>query len=349
MSENTGKKSVEEVMALYAKHEEERAKVNGENSVRNESPADRVGKKISQEALRQAVAENQAGPSIEEARQIRRDEINEDIHNQHLGYINLPVEDLPSGGIFYPQGTKISIRAASGGDIRHWSMVNERDLSAIDDALNYMIERCATISFPTDSGMSSWKDLKEIDRFYVIMAIRDFTFTEGHNELKVIISETEDIVVKKDNIKFIDLPDGLLKYYNEKDRCFTIPTINDRLKSINFYLPAVGTTQWLKNYIQRKQQAQEQFDEDFVTIAPMLIKDYRNLNDRKYIELVQYSSNFSIYDWSLIQKVKKSIEDAISPKVVYVDKGGIEQEAPLNFRGGIKALFLYDVADSLGF
>ena len=75
---------------------------------------------------------------LEEARKEKNEELLEVQRSTGLGYLPLKVEDLPSRGMFYPEGTKIFIRAASGGEIRHWSMTNEEDLSEIDDALNYM-------------------------------------------------------------------------------------------------------------------------------------------------------------------------------------------------------------------
>ena len=70
-----------------------------------------------------------------------------------------------------------------------------------------------------------------------------------------------------------------MKYYNIEKRCFTFPTKNQAINHINIYMPCVGVTQWLKSYIQRKNQRQESYDQDFITIAPMLISDYRKLND----------------------------------------------------------------------
>jgi len=52
-------------------------------------------------------------------------------------------------------------------------------------------------------------------------------------------------------------------------------------------MPSIGVTKWLKSYMQRKSQRQEQFDQDFITVAPLLIKDYRNLNDSTYADLIK--------------------------------------------------------------
>lgn len=326
------KKTIEDVMAEYAAKEE---KNGGAIPSQKTSPAKRVQDTFAEEA--QEIANNRV--SLAEAQAARREEIKAEQRSIGMGYVEIPVEDLPSGGIFYPQGTRINIRAASGGDIRHWSMMNETELSQIDDALNYIIERCVTISFPANAGVATWKDLKEIDRFYLIIAVRDFTFTEGHNELKIAINENENVVVKKDNISFIDLPEKILEHYNAEKRCFTFKAKTPSVGEINIYMPSVGVTQWLKSYIERKSRAQEAFDRDFITVAPMLIRDYRALTDKSYGDLIFQSMSYGIYEWSLISKVKGILERAITPKMVYNDESGAEQETPLNFRGGIKAIF----------
>ena len=346
MADNEHKKTIEEVMGEYAKTHEGQSLANAPKV----SPAEKVPSQAPTtlgEMAENAVANR---PTLKEAQEARREEILEEQHSIGQGYMEIPLKDLPSGGVFYPDGTKIFVRAASGADIRHWSMMNETDISQIDEALNYVIERCVTISFPTAYGRASWQDLKEIDRFYLIIAVRDFTFTEGHNELKIVVSETEDVIVKKDNITFIDLPEGIWKYYNQEKRCFTFDSTTPSIGQINIYMPCVGVTQWLKGYLERKTRVQEAYDKDFLTVAPMLIKDYHGLNDKKYGELILQTLSYSVDDWSLISHIRSVLERAVTPKFVYTDEKGVENETPLNFRGGIKSLFLNaDLGPKLGF
>jgi hypothetical protein len=201
------------------------------------------------------------------------------------------------------------------------------------------------ISFP--NGQANWKDLKEIDRFYIILAIRDFTFTAGNNELRIKTSENTEVVVHKDDVSFIDLGDKIQKYYNDEKRCFTFPVKNPAIGHINIYMPSVGVTQWLKSYIRKKSQRQEQYDQDFITIAPMLISDFRKLNDNTYADLIRQTMNWGPYEWSLVSKVKGIIQNAITPKLKYIDESGAEQETPLNFQGGIKAIFNVNLDEEL--
>jgi hypothetical protein len=95
----------------------------------------------------------------------------------------------------------------------------------------------------------------------------------------------------------------------------------------------------LKDYVQTRQNRQEGFDRDFVGIAPLLIGDHRGLNNDKYFDLIDSTADWSAYEWALINKIKRAIETSVTPKLKYKDKSGSTKEAPLNFRGGIKAIF----------
>lgn len=280
---------------------------------------------------------------LNEAKAEKMEEIKEYQKKHSLGYLEIPIQDLPTKGMFYPEGTKIRVRAVTGAEIRSWSTVDEQSLDEIDDALNRILERCMIFTLP-ESQTGSWKDLKDIDRLYVILAIRDFTFTSGNNELKIKINETRDEVVNKDNIDFVNFPEKLISHYSQDKRCFVFD-IPQTGRSLNIYLPCVGVSSWLKEYVQKKSRRQEGFDREFITMAPMLIKDYRNLNDKTYEQFILNCSDFGVYEYSLIAKIKAMFNEILDPKFKYLDEDGAEQTAPLNFRGGIKGFFLLDVDD----
>lgn len=357
------KHTIEDVLAQYAQTEEGAAHLSEQGQMMEtnqkqapkavnthiqdtvESEPEKPVTKSAAQGLKEQYEEAKNRPTMREAHIQREAEIKQELRDNSLGFIEIPMNALPTGGVFYPEGTRIHVRSASGGDIRHWSMTDETDVSAIDDALSYIIERCMRISFP--NGQANWKDLKEIDRFYIILAIRDFTFPDGNNDLRIKTSEHQEITVHKDDVSFIDLGDKIMKYYNIEKRCFTFPTKNQAIGHVNIYMPSVGVTQWLKSYIQKKQQRQEQYDQDFITIAPMLISDFRKLNDNTYADLIKQTMNWGPYEWSLVSKVKGIIQNSITPKLKYIDESGAEQETPLNFQGGIKAIFNINVDEEL--
>jgi hypothetical protein len=259
-----------------------------------------------------------------------------------IGWIRLPIKDLPSMGLFYPEGTEIAIRAATAGEIRHWSTIQEEDLNELDNILNYVLERCATFKVPEKH--SSWKDLKEVDRFYILLAIREFTFIKGENNLQVKISETKKMDVTKEMIDYMNFDEKLMKYYDDVKRCFVLKFKSG--KSIEVTIPSIGVTGFLKNYVQRKRQGQQSFDMDFIPISPFVIKEWRGLNDNTYEQFVIDSNGWTIEEISVLTHLKDLFVNTFNPVIKYVDEGGAERTAPLSFLGGIKSIFL--ISDPFG-
>lgn len=252
-----------------------------------------------------------------------------------LGWQPIPTKDLPTQGLFYPEGTVFSVRAASVAEIRHWSTLNEGDISSIDDMLNYVIERCVTIK---STGPSSWKDIKEIDRFYLLLAVRELTFVKGENKLQVKVSETNKLDVSKEMIDYINIDEQLMKYYDSSQRCFVLKFKSG--KELKIDIPSVGVTQFLKNYINRKQQNQESIDEDYLNFAPFIIRDWRGLNDISYRQYVMDSNGWDKIQISMMTHIRQKFIDTINPVIKYTEEGGAERTAPLNFLGGIKSILL---------
>ena len=184
-------------------------------------------------------------------------------YKDNIGWLKIDVKTLPTQGLFYPDGFEISIRAARGEEIKHWSTMNDQDinqLSRVDDILNYMIEKC-------------------------------FIFNVAGNPMKV-------------------------------------------------HVPSLGVNDWLKKYVAQKINAKEGYDEDFITYAPMLIKDYRGLGQRAYEEMVGASRLWNVKEWSVLAYVTEKLGGATEPKIKYINEDGGEVEIPLTFRGGIRSLFV---------
>jgi hypothetical protein len=299
-------------------------------------------KQLNEEKLREYadnIENNNIGSKIQDTSNIKKPWEKSDEHIQlanQLGWQQLNVKDLPTQGLFYPEETEITIRSAVAGEIRHWSTLNENDLSILDDMLNYVLERCCKIKFP--NKIATWRDLKEVDRFYIILAIRELTFINGENKLQVKTSETSKIDVTKDMVQYITFDERIMKYYDPIERLFILKFKNGKILKIS--IPSVGVTNWLKNYINRKRQNNQIIDEDFINFAPFVITDHRGLTDTTYEHLIIESHNWSTAEISVLTEIKNIFIETVDPVVKYNDEEGGEREVPLNFQGGIKSLFL---------
>jgi len=277
----------------------------------------------------------------------REEEIRKESIQRGIGKTLINVEDLPSKGLFYPIGTKIWISSASLGDIKRWSAMNEDDIQDIMEKMQNILESCCSISFgPSTEKRARWKDLLDLDRLYILFAIHDWTFPSGKNDVKLKITEKDDIIMKKENVKFIEFPEKLMKFYNEDLRCFSFPVENQKLFKetngmMNIYMPTIGVSDWLKDYLITANRRNDNIDQDFLSYASILIPDWRNLTDTSYYyDLIDKTSDWGTYEWTLISKVRDIIvASAGNPTITYVDNGGVEREVPLYFRNGLKSLF----------
>ena len=257
-----------------------------------------------------------------------------------VGWKNIPLENLPSKGMFYEDNTQIAIRAASVSEIRHWSTIDENDLLGTDDMLNFIMDKCCRIKVPGKPGSS--KDLLEIDRFYLIFAVRDYTFKNGENKLMINVSDDdgieEKVEITKDLLDYFNPDERLMKYFDNAAKCFKIRMKNG--EEFNLYLPTLGIMNFIKSYIKQKQQANKNFDKAFIKYSPFLFPEWKTLTQSSYDRAVQDSLTWSLQKISVLDRLVEILSSSINPQIRYISSTGGERVSPLNFPGGVKSIFL---------
>ncbi len=103
--------------------------------------------------------------------------------NDFIGYHNVPLECLPSEGRYYPDNTRISIRAARVGEIREFSTIDEKDPKDVTDKMTYILSQCVKLYYGNTPG--SYKDIITADRIVLILKIRELTFVDGGSNIKI--------------------------------------------------------------------------------------------------------------------------------------------------------------------
>jgi len=268
-----------------------------------------------------------------------------------IGWIRVKPETLPSQGIFYPVGTEFTIRAAAAAEIRHWSTLDEDDILSLDDALNKLVDKCCRVRFPNGTR-GSFKDIKEIDRFFIVFAIREYTFKKGENELKVTFkcpsdSKNDTVSIKKEMLNYYVPDEELQARFSEEERCFHLKLING--EEVRLYLPTLGIMNYIKNYLKEKSRMKEDYDEAFIKWAPFIFPDWRILNNDLFNKTLQDSHSWSldkisIVDW-FVDKMQKTVHAELKHNCSVC---GSEVTAPISFPGGVKSLFLIsDIASKL--
>lgn len=265
----------------------------------------------------------------------------------HLGYHNIPLISLPSGGMFYPEGTQLSIRSAKVAEVRQFSTIDESNVLDIDEKLNAIVDSCTRIT--CTSKRLSYKDLLEEDRFYVILSIRDLTFPEPESNLKIDHTskkgEKHEIEIKKDYFQYFKIPAELDKYYDSDRKSFMIETKS--FGTIEMIPPAIGVMQKITSYIKEKQQKGLKIDQSVLQIIPYLHRDWRNFNDKTIFEFEMDLNGWSNKKYNLVYTLAEKMKVGIQPNML-VQLGDEEEEVPISFRDGIKSLFVVqDIAGEL--
>lgn len=256
-----------------------------------------------------------------------------------LGWYEIPLSSLPSEGKFYPLGTVIKIRSAKVAEIRHFSTMDETNLLDVDDKLNAIVESCVTIS--NKSSRMSYKDLCEEDRFILIMSIRDLTFPEPENALKVEHVDKKgkkhEVEIKREYFDYFRIPEDVEKYYSSEFRAYLVTTKS--YGTIAMRPPSIGVMQEITKYIKERRDKGQEIDQSLIQIAPYVATDWRNFNQKRLFELEVEMNGWDNKKYLLLYKLAEKMKVGIQPEmnVVIEDE---EVSIPINFRDGIKSLFI---------
>lgn len=259
------------------------------------------------------------------------------------GYHEIWADHFPSRGLFYQEGARFFIRAASVKEIRHFSTINEEDPFSIDEALNEIVKSCLMIRFP--GKQASFKDLREEDRIHIILTIRDLTFAKGENKLGINVTCQEcnhenEIEIKNDSFEKTELSETIMKYYNEETRNWQVQTKSSGI--ITLVPPSIGIMMETTKYIKRVQQEEKRkIDTSFVKCLPYLVQDWRGLNEQRIknleIEFMQWdSTKYSTFN-ALTEMCRVGVKEQLYREC---EKCGSEVRTPISFPGGIKSLFV---------
>jgi hypothetical protein len=267
-----------------------------------------------------------------------------------LGWIPIDSSEFPSRGMFYPTGARFLIKSADSKVIRHFSTMNEEDPYSVDECLTDILTNCLKVQFPDRIG--SYKDLKEEDRIFVILAIKETTFPKGENRLAYTqvcydCDHPNEIEVRKDIFTRTEINEKIAKYYSDEEKMFIVKTKN--YGDIRITPPSIGVMKEVTKYIKQKQLEKRKISMDFLNILPYMVNDWRGFNDHsiKNLEVAYLRWNDKKYGimYKLVEWAKVSVSENIT---IACSKCGAEVTAPVQFPGGLKNLFVVsDISDEL--
>jgi hypothetical protein len=154
-------------------------------------------------------------------------------------YVNLQVSTLPLGR-FYKNGIKIKIRSATVAEVQAFSVVDDKNYIDVTEKLNQLLASCVKVTF-ADGSVGSYKDLKDGDRLYITMMIRELTFQKGpslsknvecphcSHEFSIVYRTTSNTQYPK-TIEAYKYPEKLEKYYKDNFKAYEFEIDNAKYK-----------------------------------------------------------------------------------------------------------------------
>lgn len=269
-----------------------------------------------------------------------------------MDYVNIPLDTLPSGGRFYPEGTRISIRAARVGEIREFSIINEEDPKDIRDKMTYIVSQCTKVYYGNTLG--HYKDLLEDDRIVLVLKIRELTFTDGKSSIKIPVPEgacktpgchpQETVDFDSSKLEFLKPSEKLEKYYDPIERCYNIQT--KRFGTIRLYPPTIGVTSIIADWIREQQRDNKKIDAALADILPYVIKDWRTFSEKQVFTKITELAGWSTEKFSLVLRLKDEISVGIEFEIkeTCAQCGG-ELVIPVTFPEGFRSLFVPTISD----
>lgn len=266
------------------------------------------------------------------------------------GWIDVDRELLGDRNLYYPEDWKFKIRPATVDAIRKWSTLDEENPNSIDDIFNEMLKNC--LSIESSTGPLPWGNICSWDRFFFILLIRQYTFTQGEQKLKYeeTCIECENPVTFELNAESLmyDTPDPeVLKYYDQATRTWTIDPeeFDVNGEPIQLYVPTLEKDANIKAWmIARLQENRNRnIDNSFIRfltwLAPKISKD----NSIASKQIKGYENQFKSWDtdmFTFMDDVLRNIMVTPSSKLTTTcPVCGEEMTSEIRFPNSIRDIF----------
>jgi hypothetical protein len=265
---------------------------------------------------------------------------------------NVPLDCLPSLGRFYPDNTRITIRAARVDEIREFSAIDENDIKDVTDKLTYMVSQCVKVYYGNVPG--SYRDLLSADRIVLILKIRELTFLDGMSSIQLPVPanacETagckpqDTISFNSTKLNFTTPSPEIEKYYDSVNKCYNIKTKSYGV--ITLFPPTIGVTSIVTNWIVEQAKEEKKVDAALTEILQYLVGNWRKLNNNSIFntlgELSTWPTGKFALVYRLIEKINVGIEFELKDRC---ETCGGEITVPITFPDGYKSLFVPTVSD----
>lgn len=258
----------------------------------------------------------------------------------------VPVENLPTKGMFYRDDIRISIKSCTVADIRDFSLIDEEDIMSVNEKLEGIISN-VSVKYGRVDG--SYKDLCEADKIYLLVLIKELTFKEAENSIYLPITNRKCKCFKDENVlltaellatSFATPMDNekIAALYSSEVKGFVLD-LGEKLPPLVISSPSIGVYAYCRDWAMERERKGDDWDKALLSFIPFIQRDWRGFNDETITaiigEMMQWDQATFLKVYSTIEKLGFGISESIKLKCPHCES---EAEARISFR--IKNLFI---------
>ena len=187
-----------------------------------------------------------------------------------LQYFNFDVKELPCGR-YYPTGTVVMVRPAQVREIQSYSMVDDNNFYDIVEKMNDILQSCVRLKYP-DGKMTSYLDIKDQDRLFLVFLIRELTFQQGNSlavNARCSCGTDMQIEMNRNNFVFHEFDDKLDKYFDNSSKTYRFRISNG--KEYELSPPCIGIQKSFTDYIIKENNEKRTPNLAFLKIIPFML------------------------------------------------------------------------------
>lgn len=260
-------------------------------------------------------------------------------------FLQVPLELLPCG-VFYKQGTRISIRSAKVQEVQAYSVVDDNNYLDITEKMNQILSSC--IKYHHGNGTSgSYKDIRDGDRLFLIFMIRELTFPGGKNlskdvtcdsghEFKMELRATSSDKVEKTFVNY-DMPEKIAKFFDPTERVFVF-----NIDGVDYKLapPTIGIQEVFFGDIKDKIQGEKNPNVAFLKLASFMLHDRSKISDEGIKTKEQEFKKMGMKTFQILNQAVTNMLFGIKEMKSDCPTCGMEVRTGMSFPTGASNLFV---------
>lgn len=267
-----------------------------------------------------------------------------------LSYLTVDLNMLPAG-MFYPEGTVISIRSALVGEIQAYSTVDDRNYIDVTEKMNHLLGSCVRVVRP-DGKSGNYKDLKDNDRLFLIFMIRELTFQKNTNlakdvtcdncntEFKIQFRATNSVDQPSTFVNF-EMEEDLVEFFDNENKCFVFDLNDFDIVGESWKLapPTIGIQEIFFNDIKNKVQNDKNPNVAFLKIIPYILWDRTSITEEGIKKWEKTFKDMGKEEFLFLNSVVDKMKFGIKELVSKCPSCGSEVHTDMSFPAGATSIF----------